>query len=55
MQLWHGQAMPHVDIPSLSQLAKTPEAALKGIGKVVADMAEQGLNLNRLACAKLAA
>ena len=81
--------------PSLSWLAKTPEAALKGIGKVVADVvadmqansepvpvpmaerhysgefrvrippqlhrklalpaAEQGVSLNRLASAKLAA
>ena len=83
------------EFPSLSWLAKTPEAALKGIGKVVADVvadmqasgepvpqpmaekhysgefrvrippqlhrnlammaAEQGVSLNRLASAKLAA
>ena len=83
------------ELPSLSWLAKTPEAALKGIGKVVADVvadmqasgepvpqpmaekhysgefrvrippqlhrnlammaAEQGVSLNRLASAKLAA
>lgn len=84
-----------VEFPSLSWLAKTPEAALKGIQKVVADVvtdmqaggeavpkplaekhysgefrvrippqlhrslaltaAEQGVSLNRLASAKLAA
>lgn len=83
------------EFPSLSWLAKTPEAALKGIGKVVAEVvvdmqtsgeavpapmadkhysgefrvrippllhrnlalmaAEQGVSLNRLASAKLAA
>ena len=83
------------EFPSLSWLAKTPEAALKGIGKIVADVvadmqasgepvpepmaekhysgefrvrippqlhrnlammaAEQGVSLNRLASAKLAA
>ena len=83
------------EFPSLSWLAKTPEAALKGIGQVVADVvadmqasgepvpvpmaekhysgefrvrippqlhrnlammaAEQGVSLNRLASAKLAA
>ena len=83
------------EFPSLSWLAKTPEAVLKGIGKVVADVvadmqasgepvpqpmaekhysgefrvrippqlhrslalmaAEQGVSLNRLASAKLAA
>ena len=83
------------EFPSLSWLAKTPEASLKGIGKVVADVvadmhasgepvpeamaekhysgefrvrippqlhrnlaltaAEQGVSLNRLASAKLAA
>ena len=83
------------EFPSLSWLAKTPQAALKGIGKVVADVvadmqasgepvtvpmaekhysgefrvrippqlhrnlammaAEQGVSLNRLASAKLAA
>ena len=83
------------EFPSLSWLAKTPEGALKGIGKVVADVvadmeasgepvpvpmaekhysgefrvrippqlhrnlammaAEQGVSLNRLASAKLAA
>lgn len=86
---------PCAEFPSLSWLAKTPEAARKGIGKVVADVmanmqasgqpvpvplaekhfsgefrvrippqlhrnlalmaAEQGVSLNRLASAKLAA
>ena len=92
---WSPEDGEHVglcaEFPSLSWLAKTPEAALKGIQKVVADMqangetvpdalaekhysgefrvripplvhrnlalmaAEQGVSLNRLASAKLAA
>lgn len=96
---WSPEDQEHValctEFPSLSWLAKTPEAALKGIQKVVADVvadmqasgesvpdalaeknysgefrvrippmlhrqlaltaAEQGVSLNRLASAKLAA
>jgi predicted HicB family RNase H-like nuclease len=92
---WSPEDGEHVglcaELPSLSWLAKTPEAALKGIQKVVADVvtggeavpaalaeknysgqfrvripplvhrklalmaAEQGVSLNRLASAKLAA
>ena len=96
---WSTEDGEHLDLctefPSLSSLAKTPEAALKGIQKVVADVvtdmqasgeavpealaekhysgefrvrippqlhrslaltaAEQGVSLNRLASAKLAA
>jgi predicted RNase H-like HicB family nuclease len=82
---WSTEDGEHValcaEFPSLSWLAKTPEAALKGIQKVVADVvadkhysgefrvrippqlhralamtaAEQGVSLNRLASAKLAA
>lgn len=56
--------------PSLSWLSKAPEAALKGIRRVVSEavadiqsagetvpvrLAEQGVSLNRLASAKIAA
>lgn len=67
---WSPEDGEHVglctEFPSLSWLAKTPDAALKGIQKVVGKVvsvhrnlalmaAEQGISLNRLAGAKLAA
>jgi hypothetical protein len=42
------------EFPSLSWLAPSPEQALSGIRKVVADVFEQGMSINRLASAKLA-
>ena len=61
---WSPEDGEHVglcsEFASLSWLAKTPDAALKGIQKVVGDVvadmqaAEQGVSLNRLASAKLA-
>ncbi len=46
------------EVPSLSWLASTPEAALRGIAlhrNLALAAAEQGVSLNRLASAKLAA
>jgi predicted RNase H-like HicB family nuclease len=57
--IWSPEDGEHVglcaEFPSLSWLGKTPEAALNGIRRVVAEVAaEQGISLNRLASAKLA-
>ena len=55
---WSSDDNEHVglcaEFPSLSWLAPSPEQALSGIRKVVADVFEQGVSINRLASAKLA-
>lgn len=57
---WSQEDGEHVglcaEFPSLSWLAPTPEKALAGIRRVVGEVvAEQGVSINRLVSAKLAA
>jgi len=55
---WSSDDNEHVglcaEFPSLSCLAPSPEKALSGIRKVVADVFEQVVSTNRLVSAKLA-